>query len=88
MSVLDARGGDVLLTVAVGAAFTSLAVDTDTGRVFIVGGGDVYLVQNFTATNHIAKDGRWTVEELRAHKGKLLEGEAPGVPARTPVGDL
>ena len=59
-----------------------------TGRVFIVGGGDVYLVQNFTATNHIAKDGRWTVEELRANKAKLLEGEAPGVPVRTPVGEL
>jgi NAD(P)-dependent dehydrogenase (short-subunit alcohol dehydrogenase family) len=56
-----------------------------TGRVFIVGGGDVYLVQNFSPTNHIAKDGRWTVEELRDNKKKLLDGEPRGDPARTPL---
>jgi NAD(P)-dependent dehydrogenase (short-subunit alcohol dehydrogenase family) len=55
-----------------------------TGRVFIVGGGDVYLVQHFSPTNHIAKDGRWTVEELRDNKKKLLDGEPLGVPARSP----
>ncbi len=53
-----------------------------TGRVFIVGGGDVYLVQNFTPTNHIVNDHRWTVEELRANKAKLFEGESLGVPRR------
>jgi NAD(P)-dependent dehydrogenase (short-subunit alcohol dehydrogenase family) len=55
-----------------------------TGRVFIVGGGDVYLVQHFSPTNHIAKDGRWTVEELQDNKKKLLDGEPLGVPARSP----
>jgi NAD(P)-dependent dehydrogenase (short-subunit alcohol dehydrogenase family) len=55
-----------------------------TGRVFIVGGGDVYLVQHFSPTNHIAKDGRWTVEELQDNKKKLLDGESLGVPARSP----
>ena len=53
-----------------------------TGRVFIVGGGDVFLVQNFTATNHLANDRRWTVAELTANKAKLFEGETMGVPAR------
>ena len=53
-----------------------------TGRVFIVGGGDVFLVQNFTPTNHLAGDRRWTVAELTANKAKLFEGETMGVPAR------
>jgi hypothetical protein len=56
-----------------------------TGRVFIVGGGDVYLVQNFTPTNHITKDGRWSVEELQENKKRLFDGESLGVPARTPL---
>jgi NAD(P)-dependent dehydrogenase (short-subunit alcohol dehydrogenase family) len=56
-----------------------------TGRVFIVGGGDVYLVQNFTPTNRITKQGRWSVEELIARKGDLLAGEPRGVPPRTPL---
>jgi hypothetical protein len=50
--------------------------------VFIVGGGDVYLVQNFMPTNHLVNDHRWTVEELRANKAKLFDGEALGVPRR------
>jgi NAD(P)-dependent dehydrogenase (short-subunit alcohol dehydrogenase family) len=56
-----------------------------TGRVFIVGGGDVYLVQNFTPTNRITKHGRWSVKELIARKDDLLAGEPRGVPPRTPL---
>jgi NAD(P)-dependent dehydrogenase (short-subunit alcohol dehydrogenase family) len=56
-----------------------------TGRVFIVGGGDVYLVQNFTPTNRITKQGRWSVKELIARKDDLLAGEPRGVPPRTPL---
>jgi NAD(P)-dependent dehydrogenase (short-subunit alcohol dehydrogenase family) len=56
-----------------------------TGRVFIVGGGDVYLVQNFTPTNRITKQGRWSVKELMARKDDLLAGEPRGVPPRTPL---
>jgi NAD(P)-dependent dehydrogenase (short-subunit alcohol dehydrogenase family) len=53
-----------------------------TGRVFIVGGGDVFLVQNFTPTNQLQKDGRWTVAELAANKSKLFAGELMGVPVQ------
>ena len=56
-----------------------------TGCVFIVGGGDVYLVQNFTPSNRITKNGRWTVAELHAHKEELMAGVPPGVPSRTPL---
>jgi hypothetical protein len=56
-----------------------------TGCVFIVGGGDVYLVQNFTPKNRITKNGRWTVEELMAQKDALMAGVPSGVPPRTPV---
>jgi NAD(P)-dependent dehydrogenase (short-subunit alcohol dehydrogenase family) len=56
-----------------------------TGRVFIVGGGDVYLVQNFTPSNHITKQGRWTVAELQARKEELMAGVPAGVPPQTPL---
>jgi hypothetical protein len=55
-----------------------------TGRVFIVGGGDVYLVQNFTPTNHMSQSARWTVDGLRAHKAELLAGEQSGLPRLSP----
>ncbi|HZP29896.1 MAG TPA: SDR family oxidoreductase [Acidimicrobiia bacterium] len=53
-----------------------------TGRIFIVGGGDVFLVQNFTPTNHLQKDGRWSVAEISANKAKLFAGESMGLPAQ------
>jgi NAD(P)-dependent dehydrogenase (short-subunit alcohol dehydrogenase family) len=55
-----------------------------TGRVFIVGGGDVFLVQNFTPTTHIRKGRRWTVEELMREKSSLLAGTPDGPPPRPP----
>jgi NAD(P)-dependent dehydrogenase (short-subunit alcohol dehydrogenase family) len=51
-----------------------------TGRVFIVGGDEIYLVQNFTQTNHLQKGGRWTVEDITANKAKLFDGEEMGLP--------
>jgi NAD(P)-dependent dehydrogenase (short-subunit alcohol dehydrogenase family) len=56
-----------------------------TGRVFIVGGGDVYLVQNFTPTNQLQKEGRFTVAEISANKAKLFDGEEMGVPFQPPM---
>ena len=55
------------------------------GRVFIVGGNEVYLIQNFTQTNHVQKDGRWTVAEISANKAKLFDGEEMGVPFQPPM---
>ena len=56
-----------------------------TGRVFIVGGDEIYLVQNFTQTNHLQKGGRWTVEEITANKAKLFDGEEMGLPPQPPM---
>jgi len=35
-----------------------------TGKVFFVRGGNVSLFQPYTAVDHVAKDGRWSVNEL------------------------
>jgi NAD(P)-dependent dehydrogenase (short-subunit alcohol dehydrogenase family) len=67
------------------AWLASDAAASVTGCVFIVGGGDVYLVQNFTPTNHIAKTSRWTVAELTAEQERLMAGVPAGVPPRTPL---
>jgi NAD(P)-dependent dehydrogenase (short-subunit alcohol dehydrogenase family) len=37
-----------------------------TGKVFFVRGGNVSLFQPYTAIDHVAKEGKWTVEELAA----------------------
>jgi NAD(P)-dependent dehydrogenase (short-subunit alcohol dehydrogenase family) len=55
------------------------------GHVFVVGGGDVFLVQNFVPLTKLSKPGRWTVEELEARRGELFGPHAPGVPERPAV---
>jgi NAD(P)-dependent dehydrogenase (short-subunit alcohol dehydrogenase family) len=37
-----------------------------TGKIFFVRGGNVSLFQPYTAIDHVAKDGKWTVDELAA----------------------
>jgi NAD(P)-dependent dehydrogenase (short-subunit alcohol dehydrogenase family) len=54
------------------------------GHVFIVGGDEVYLVQNFTPTTHIRNGRRWTVEQLKREKSALLAGIPDGPPRRAP----
>ncbi|MEX2100072.1 MAG: SDR family oxidoreductase [Acidimicrobiia bacterium] len=67
------------------AWLASDAASSVTGCVFIVGGGDVYLVQNFTPTNHVSKASRWTVAELVAEQERLMAGAPAGVPPRSPL---
>ena len=37
-----------------------------TGKIFFVRGGNVSLFQPYTAIDHVAKDGMWTIDELAA----------------------
>jgi NAD(P)-dependent dehydrogenase (short-subunit alcohol dehydrogenase family) len=43
------------------------------GRVFFVAGGGVHLFQPFAIIDSIAKDGRWTVAELREQAARLAD---------------
>jgi NAD(P)-dependent dehydrogenase (short-subunit alcohol dehydrogenase family) len=43
------------------------------GRVFFVMGGEVHLFQPFAIVDKVAKDGKWTVEELQAQAGRLQD---------------
>jgi NAD(P)-dependent dehydrogenase (short-subunit alcohol dehydrogenase family) len=43
------------------------------GRVFYVAGGGVHLFQPFAIIDGITKDGRWTVEELKAEAARLAD---------------
>ena len=43
------------------------------GRVFLVGGGDVFLFQPFAIIDEIHKDGQWTVEELQKEAARLAD---------------
>ncbi|WP_292834172.1 SDR family oxidoreductase [Microbacterium sp.] len=52
-----------------------------TGQTFIVGGGEVDLVQGWTTVSKIEKDGRWTLEELEARSKDLFGDRSTGTPA-------
>jgi len=43
------------------------------GRVFFVAGGGIHLFQPFAIIDSISKDGKWTVEELRAEAARLAD---------------
>ena len=43
------------------------------GRIFFVAGGDIHLFQPFAIIDSIAKDGRWTVQELQEHAARLAD---------------
>lgn len=55
------------------------------GQCFVVGGGEVGLVQMPTVVNRITKDGRWELDELAAAATDLF-GDRPTRPAAFPVG--
>ena len=52
-----------------------------TGQTFIVGGGEVDLVQGWTVVNKIEKDGRWTLDELQKRSKDLFGDRPTGTPA-------
>ena len=56
-------------------AYLSTADCPINGRVFFVIGGEVHLFQPFAIVDTIAKDGRWTVEELAAEGARLQDYE-------------
>jgi NAD(P)-dependent dehydrogenase (short-subunit alcohol dehydrogenase family) len=43
------------------------------GQVFVVIGGDVWVMQGWSIAGHLHKDGAWTVEELAAKKDELFQ---------------
>jgi NAD(P)-dependent dehydrogenase (short-subunit alcohol dehydrogenase family) len=43
------------------------------GRIFFVAGGGIHLFQPFAIIDSIAKDGRWTVQELQEHGARLAD---------------
>ena len=43
------------------------------GRVFFVAGGGIHLFQPFAIIDGIAKDGRWTVDELATQAARLAD---------------
>ncbi len=51
-----------------------------TGQTFIVGGGEVDLVQGWTVVNKIEKDDRWTIDELAARSKELFGERSTGTP--------
>jgi NAD(P)-dependent dehydrogenase (short-subunit alcohol dehydrogenase family) len=51
-----------------------------TGQTFIVGGGEIDLVQGWTIVNKLAKDARWTIDELVAHSKELFGDRSTDTP--------
>jgi NAD(P)-dependent dehydrogenase (short-subunit alcohol dehydrogenase family) len=50
------------------------------GHIFVVTGGRVHLVDGYTEISHIARDSRWTVDELIAAEGALFGDHSRGLP--------
>ena len=67
------------------AYLCSAAAAHITGQTFIVGGGEVDLVQGWTVVNKIAKDDRWTIDELASRSKDLFGGRSTETP---PFSDL
>ena len=51
------------------------------GQVFVVIGGDVWVMSGYEIAGHIHKDGRWTVDELTASKSDLFADHEPVLPS-------
>lgn len=51
-----------------------------TGQTFVVGGGEVQLMQGWTSVNAIRKDGRWTIDELTKASGELFGDRSSDTP--------
>jgi hypothetical protein len=50
------------------------------GQVFVVIGGDIWVMQGWSIAGQLHKDGAWTPEELAAAKGELFKDHAPVLP--------
>ena len=50
------------------------------GQVFVVIGGDVWVMQGWSIAGHLHKDGPWTPEELAAKKEELFADHDRGLP--------
>ncbi len=50
------------------------------GQVFVVIGGDVWVMQGWSIAGHLQKDGAWTPEELAAKKEELFADHDRGLP--------
>jgi NAD(P)-dependent dehydrogenase (short-subunit alcohol dehydrogenase family) len=50
------------------------------GQVFVVFGGRVHLLEGFTELSAIAKEGRWTVDDLVARQDELFAGHRSKIP--------
>jgi NAD(P)-dependent dehydrogenase (short-subunit alcohol dehydrogenase family) len=50
------------------------------GQVFVVIGGDVWVMKGWSIAGHLHKDGAWTPEELAASKGELFKDHQPVLP--------
>ena len=50
------------------------------GQVFVVIGGDVWVMQGWSIAGHLHKDGPWTPEELAAKKDELFGDHDRGLP--------
>ncbi len=50
------------------------------GQVFVVIGGDVWVMKGWTIAGHLHKDGAWTVDELAQKKSDLFKDHQPVLP--------
>lgn len=50
------------------------------GQVFVVIGGDVWVMSGYTIAGHVHKDGPWTPQELAAKKDELFADHDRGLP--------
>jgi len=51
------------------------------GRVFMVTGGRVHLIDGYREAAVVSKAARWTVDELVARQDELMAGQGSGIPA-------
>ncbi len=59
-----------------------------TGQAFIVGGGEIDLVQGWTVVSKLQKDGRWTIDELVTRSKELFGDRSTDTPPFGQVTDL
>jgi len=50
------------------------------GQVFVVIGGDVWVMKGWSIAGHLHKDGAWTPEELQANRDELFKDHQPVLP--------
>jgi 3-oxoacyl-[acyl-carrier protein] reductase len=50
------------------------------GQVYVVFGGDVWVMGGFHVVGEVHRDGPWTPAELAAAKGEMYKNASSGVP--------